>query len=266
MSFNNPGKGCLDVYRTLRQLYLPLYLAQADIRQRYRRSTLGPFWITISTGIMVATMGIIFGQVFKAPMAELLPFLAAGLVIWSFISSTLTEATEVFVGAQAVIRQLPIPLFVHVVRLLAKNFYIFLHNIVIFFLVLLYFHESLGLVSLLSILGLILLILNLSWLSLLLGIVCSRFRDLTQIVASLLQIFFYLTPIIWLPSLLPEKTSMMVLTGNPFFHLIEVVRAPLLNQVPTSLNWAFTIVFAILGWLFTIFIFNRYRSKIAYWL
>ncbi len=211
-------------------------------------------------------MGIIFGQVFKAPMAELLPFLAAGLVIWSFISSTLTEATEVFVGAQAVIRQLPIPLFVHVVRLLAKNFYIFLHNIVIFFLVLLYFHESLGLVSLLSILGLILLILNLSWLSLLLGIVCSRFRDLTQIVASLLQIFFYLTPIIWLPSLLPEKTSMMVLTGNPFFHLIEVVRAPLLNQVPTSLNWAFTIVFAILGWLFTIFIFNRYRSKIAYWL
>lgn len=211
-------------------------------------------------------MGIIFGQVFKAPMAELLPFLAAGLVIWSFISSTLTEATEVFVGAQAVIRQLPIPLFVHVVRLLAKNLYIFLHNIVIFFLVLLYFHESLGLVSLLSILGLILLILNLSWLSLLLGIVCSRFRDLTQIVASLLQIFFYLTPIIWLPSLLPEKTSMMVLTGNPFFHLIEVVRAPLLNQVPTSLNWAFTIVFAILGWLFTIFIFNRYRSKIAYWL
>ena len=177
---------------------------------------------------MVATMGIIFGQVFKAPMAELLPFLAAGLVIWSFISSTLTEATE--------------------------------------FLVLLYFHEGLGLVSLLSILGLILLILNLSWLSLLLGIVCSRFRDLTQIVASLLQIFFYLTPIIWLPSLLPEKTSMMVLTGNPFFHLIEVVRAPLLNQVPTSLNWIFTIVFAILGWLFTIFIFNRYRSKIAYWL
>ena len=156
MSFNNPGKGCLDVYRTLRQLYLPLYLARADIRQRYRRSTLGPFWITISTGIMVATMGIIFGQVFKAPMAELLPFLAAGLVIWSFISSTLTEATEVFVGAQAIIRQLPIPLFVHVVRLLAKNFYIFLHNIVIFFLVLLYFHESLGLVSLLSILGLIL--------------------------------------------------------------------------------------------------------------
>ena len=227
MSFNNPGKGCLDVYRTLRQLYLPLYLARADIRQRYRRSTLGPFWITISTGIMVATMGIIFGQVFKAPMAELLPFLAAGLVIWSFISSTLTEATEVFVGAQAIIRQLPIPLFVHVVRLLAKNFYIFLHNIVI---------------------------------------VCSRFRDLTQIVASLLQIFFYLTPIIWLPSLLPEKTSMMVLTGNPFFHLIEVVRAPLLNQVPTSLNWIFTIVFAILGWLFTIFIFNRYRSKIAYWL
>lgn len=266
MSFNNPGKGCLDVYRTLRQLYLPLYLARADIRQRYRRSTLGPFWITISTGIMVATMGIIFGQVFKAPMAELLPFLAAGLVIWSFISSTLTEATEVFVGAQAIIRQLPIPLFVHVVRLLAKNFYIFLHNIVIFFLVLLYFHECLGLVSLLSILGLILLILNLSWLSLLLGIVCSRFRDLTQIVASLLQIFFYLTPIIWLPSLLPEKTSMMVLTGNPFFHLIEVVRAPLLNQVPTSLNWIFTIVFAILGWLFTIFIFNRYRSKIAYWL
>ena len=142
--------GLKDIIGTLCNLRLPLYLARADIRQRYRRSTLGPFWITISTGVMIGTMALIFGQIFKAPMAELLPFLAAGLILWSFISSTLIESTEVFTNAQAIIRQLPLPLFTHVVRLVARSFYIFLHNSIIIICVLLFFKQNIGVVTFLS--------------------------------------------------------------------------------------------------------------------
>lgn len=174
---------------------LPLYLAKADIRQRYRRSSLGPFWITISTGVMIACIGIIFGNLFKSPIKDFLPFLAAGLIIWSFISTVLIEATQVFITAEPIIRQLPIPIFSHVTRVVARNFIIFLHNIVIYPIVCLCVMRGFNFNVLLVIPGLALLIVNLLWMGLVIGIVCTRFRDMGQIVQSLLQIVFYVTPI-----------------------------------------------------------------------
>ncbi len=250
----------------MRNCSLPLYLAWSDIRQRYRRSSLGPFWITISTAVMISCIGLIFGGLFKAPMVEFLPFLTAGLILWGFVSTTIIDATTVFVASESVIKQLPIPIFTHVIRIVARNFYIFLHNLVIFPFVLFIVGCPLTTVSLCSLVGLTILIINLLWISLLLGIICTRFRDLTQIVASVLQIFFYITPIIWLPSLLTSRASVMLLEPNPFYHLIELVRAPLLGRFPSLNNWSITILIAVIGWIFTISIFGKYRKRIAYWL
>lgn len=111
-----------------------------------------------------------------------------------------------------------------------------------------------------------LLVVNLLWMSLLLGIICTRFRDLGQIVNSVLQIFFYITPIIWLPSLLPERTSLMILEPNLFYHLLQIVRAPLMGELPSYLSWIISVISAIIGWILTLALFNRYRSRIAYWL
>lgn len=260
------GEGWEDIKRATVGIGLPLYLAKADIRQRYRRSSLGPFWITISTGVMIACIGIIFGSLFKSPMSEFLPFLSAGLIIWGFISSTVTEATTVFAAAEPIIKQLPIPLTTHVYRMIFRNLYIFFHNILIFPIVLLCIHRPINWEIIWFIPGLFLVILNLTWISIVLGVVCSRFRDLTQIVASILQIFFYITPIIWMPNLLPARTSVMLLDPNPFYHLLAIVREPLMGSSPTALNFALSALFAILGWIFAIVFFNKYRSRIAYWL
>lgn len=262
----NLGKGTLDVVNGLKDARLGLFLAKSDIRQRYRRSSLGPFWITISTGVMIASLGLIFGKIFKAPISEFLPFLSAGLILWGFISQVILEATSVFVSVEAIIKQLPIPYFSHVIRMIARNFYIFLHNIVIFPLVCLIFQICPKIEVLYVFPGMLILLLNLLWASLLLGIVCTRYRDLTQVVNSCLQIVFYVTPIIWLPSLLPAKSSMMLLEPNPFYHLIQIVRAPLLNQAPTISNWVFSILLAVVGWSVTLVLFNRYRTCISYWL
>lgn len=260
------GEGWEDIKKATLNIGLPLYLARADIRQRYRRSSLGPFWITISTGVMIACIGIIFGSLFKSPMSEFLPFLSAGLIIWGFISSTVTEATTVFAAAEPIIKQLPIPLTTHVYRMIFRNLYIFFHNILIFPIVLLCIHRPINWEIIWFIPGLFLVILNLTWISIVLGVVCSRFRDLTQIVASILQIFFYITPIIWMPNLLPARTSVMLLDPNPFYHLLAIVREPLMGSSPTALNFALSALFAILGWIFAIVFFNKYRSRIAYWL
>lgn len=259
-------KGLEDVLNTLHDIRLPLYLAWADIRQRYRRSVLGPFWITISTAVMVACLGFIFNSIFNSSLELFLPFIATGLIVWGFISSCIVESTTVFTAAESIIKQLPLPLFCHVVRMLARNFYIFLHNLIILPFVLLLVGRPIEPAIFLFIFGLILVVFNLSWLSLFLGVICARYRDLTQIVANILQIFFYITPIIWLPNALKGRANLLILDSNPFYHLMEVVRAPVMGYYPTLENWLVCASMAILGWIFTIIVFNRYKTKVAYWL
>lgn len=260
------GAGTRDIISTFSQAYLPIYLAIADTRQRYRRSVLGPFWITISTGVMIGTIGIIFGCLFNSPMNEFLPFLTIGLILWFFFSSVITDASTVFVNSEAIIRQLPLPLFTHIVRMVSKNFIIFLHNFIIYPIVCVCVSKEITWVSLIGIPGLFVFILNLLWMSLLLGIVCARYRDLSQITSSLLQVIFYVTPIIWMPKLLPAKTDLMILDPNPLFHLLEIVRSPLLGEFPTPMNWSVSILMCLFGWVVTIAIFDRYRNRVVYWL
>ena len=260
------GDGLSDVIASFKSIRLPIFLAYSDIRQRYRRSSLGPFWITISMGVTIGCIGVIFGNIFKAPISEFLPFLSVGLILWGFMSAVLTEATTVFPAAEGIIRQLPIPLFTHVERMVMRNVYILAHNFVVLPVVFLCVQKPISLISLLAIPGFFLVLLNLIWMTLILSILCARFRDLTQIVSSFLQIFFYITPIIWLPSLLPTRASMMVLEPNPFFHLLSIVREPLLGNFPTASNWIFSIVMSILGCFISLIFFNTYRKRIAYWL
>lgn len=260
------GAGLKDIIMSFKDSRLPIFLAYSDIRQRYRRSSLGPFWITISMGVTIACIGIIFGNIFKAPMQEFLPFLSAGLILWSFISSVLTDATTVFPNAEGIIRQLPIPLFTHIYRMIMRNIYILGHNILALPVVYLCVGKSVSLECLLFIPGFFILLINLAWMSLVLSILCARFRDLTQIMASLLQIFFYVTPIIWMPSLLPARASLMVLDPNPFFHLLSIVRGPLLSQPTTVSNWIVSCLTGLLGTVVSVIFFNVYRRRIAYWI
>lgn len=255
-----------DIATALKRYSLVGTLGWQDVRQRYRRSSLGPFWLTISMGVMIGTIGIVFGQIFKSPSDEFLPFLAIGLILWGFISAAITEGCTSFIAADAVIKQLPIPLAVHVFRQLWRNMIILAHNIVIFPLVLIAVGKPINMDAFLAIPGFLLLLVNLTWISLLLGVLCARYRDIPQIVSSLMQVVFYLTPIMWLPSLLPERAGTYMLTMNPFYHLLEIVRDPLLGHAPDAQNWLASLALAVVGWLVTLMLYGRYRRRIAYWL
>jgi ABC-type polysaccharide/polyol phosphate export permease len=256
----------LDIIAAGKRSSLVMMLGWNDVRQRYRRSALGPFWLTISMAIMIATMGIVFGQIFKAPLTEFLPFLAAGIILWGFISSIVSEGCTCFIASEGIIKQLPIPLFVHVLRMMWRNALILGHNIVIFPLVLLAVGKPLNSVAFVSLIGFIVLIINLTWIALFLGVICARYRDLPQIVGSIVQVVFYLTPIMWMPDLLPYQTGLYLLGLNPAYHLLEIVRSPLLGQLPTITNWSVSLIFATVGWAITLITYGRYKRRIAYWL
>jgi ABC-type polysaccharide/polyol phosphate export permease len=264
---NRPtASALLDILAATKRISLVGVLGWQDVRARYRRSALGPFWITLSMGIIIGTIGIVFGQIFKSPMHEFLPFLTIGLILWGFINAVITEGATGFISADHIIKQLPIPMFVHIMRMIWRNLLILLHNLVIFPIVLLVFGKSLGWVALLSIPGLALGILNLSWMALLLAIVCARYRDLPQMVTNVLQVLFYLTPVMWMPKLLPPDAALYLLDFNPVYHLIEITRAPLLGVAPSATNWVIAGALAVVGWIVALFVFGRYRRRIAYWL
>ncbi len=253
----------LDVVEGAHASYLWGLLGWQDIRQRYRRSKIGPFWLTISMGVMVGAIGMLYAGLFKIEIADYLPFIALGFIVWGLISGLVTDGCAAFIGAEGIIKQVGLPLSVHVYRVVWRNLIIFGHNILIFFVVAVLFSIWPGWVGLLALPGLALLCLNGVWAGLLLGLVSARFRDVPQIVASVVQVFFFLTPIIWKPELLPGRA--LVLDLNPFFHFVELVRAPLLGQVPGLASWLAVLGITLGGWLVTLAMYRRYRWRIAYW-
>lgn len=255
-----------DIARAVAQHDLAGTLGWQDIKQRYRRSKLGPFWLTISMGVLIGSLGLVFGGIFNAPMRDFLPFLAIGFMIWGYISSVINEGCGSFINSEAIIKQLPLPMFLHVMRVMWRNLIILAHNAVILPVVYIIFNKSLGWISLLSILGLAVITLTLGWLALLAGLLCARYRDLSQIIASVLQITFYITPIVWMPSQLSGNQALVFLDLNPVYHLIEVVRLPLLGFTPSAMNWIVSVGVSIFGWLVTILIYSKYKNRISYWL
>ena len=253
----------LDLLRARDAHHLWYLLGWQDIRQRYRRSVLGPFWLTLSMGALVGALGMLYGMLFKVEIAAYVPHLALGFIVWALISGVITDGCGVFINAESIIKQVGLPLSVHVYRLLWRNLLILFHNAAVFVVVAAIFGVWPGWAGLLVLPGLVLLCLNGIWVGLLLGIISARFRDVPPIVASIVRICFFVTPIIWMPELVPQRA--MVLDINPFYHLVEVVRAPLLGELPGLSSWIAVLSMTIGGWVLAFAFFRRYRWRIAYW-
>ncbi|HUJ76245.1 MAG TPA: ABC transporter permease [bacterium] len=244
----------------------PLWLTMAwqDIKTRYRRSVLGPFWITLSMGITVAVMGLLYGALFKLDLRHYVPFLTLGLVIFGYITGVVTDGCQTFILSENFVKQIRLPLSVFVYRIICRNLIILGHNSIVYLVVGLGFLINPGLNGLWLIPGTILVVLNSVWVALLLGIFCTRFRDVPQVVASLLQVLFFTTPIMWTPVLLGDRA--WVVNLNPAYHFLELMRAPLLGQAPTALNWGAALGTTVVGYGLAFLLFRRYRNRIAFWL
>jgi lipopolysaccharide transport system permease protein len=253
-----------DVRAGLRLWPLAWSLGWLDIRLRYRGSMLGPFWLTISTGIMVGSLGFLYSALFHMSLRDYLPFLALSQVLWGFLSTLVSEACSTFTESETVIRSVRMPFSLFAIRILVRNVLVLGHNICVIVVVFLVMRMWPGATALLAIPALPLWILDALALSLLLGGICARFRDIMPIVNSVMQIAFFLSPVIWKPEQLGVHAVWLPL--NPFYDMLEIVRAPLLGQLPSPLVWvgavAYSTVLCGLAWLF----FTRARGRIAFWI
>lgn len=238
-------------------------LAWIDIRQRYRRAVIGPFWLTLSMAVMVTGMSIVYGTLFARPLNDFLPFIAGGFLAWAFISTSISDGTTVFVQAEGLIKYGGLPLSLHIWRVIWRNILIMAHNAVVVIAVCFYFGKLDWSSLPLFLFGLLLVSVNLSWVTLCVGPLCTRFRDLAPIVQSLLQLMFFITPIVFPANAL--QSIDWIVTLNPFHYLIDAIRSPLLGQGIDGTIVSVLVVSAIVGWAIAVVFFARVRNVIAFW-
>lgn len=258
-----PAQAFADLLNGARLYELWSRLAFHDIRQRFRRSVLGPFWLTLSMGTMVGTLGFVFSTLFHQDVAKMLPYIATGIIFWGLLTSCINEGTTIFISAESDIRNLAIPLSVHFYRMMARNLMIWGLNMAIYVVVAIWFALMPGWNVLLFIPGFILFLINLAWISLAVGVLSTRYRDIPQVIANVIQVVFFVTPIFWSPESLPSRPAFVAL--NPFYHLIEVVRTPLLGGMASPASWGLCIGMALTGFGITGWLYRRAHARIAYW-
>lgn len=235
-----------------------------DIRQRYRRSTLGPFWITLSMAVFVLLLGFIYSKIFNQDIAVYLPYIAGGLIIWGFISGSMLESSASFIEATGIIKQLQLPFSLYVMRTVWRAAIVLLHTAVLMVVIWLAFGMTPTLSIFLVIPGVALVFLNQIWVSIVIAVLSTRFRDVVPIVQTAVQISMFATPIMWPISALSEGHYIADL--NPLYHLIELVRAPLLATAPATLSWIVVIGLNVVGFVAAAWLLGRSRHRIVYWL
>ncbi len=255
-----------DLAETYKLWPLVWTLSLLDIRLRYRGSLLGPFWLTLSTAVMVGAIGFLYARLFHSNTAEYLPFLSISLVLWGFIATIISDGCLSFTASEGMIRGVRMPLSLHAARSVMRNILVLAHNLVVIVVVFAIFHTvpSLACFSLVPAAGL--WVIDSMALSLLLGIFGARFRDIPPIVGSIVQIAFYLTPVIWSPSMLAHRgISLVLIKWNPFFALLEIMRGPLLGLKLEPGAWEMALGYSAALLLVAGFVFIRARPRIAYW-
>lgn len=253
-----------DWWEGTRRTDIWLTLSWFDIVLRYRRSMLGPWWLTLSMGAMVAAMGPLYAGLFGADLTKFFPHLTLGIIFWTFVSSSVTDACNNFTNVANYLRQGNFPISLFVWRAQMRNLIQFAHQIVIYVPVALFTGVVLSWNALLVLPALLLAVINAHVIGLTLGLVCARYRDIAQIVISLMQMLMFLTPVFWMPDNLPERAQYIL--WNPFAQMLDLLRTPLLGGMASTGSWL-----GVLGWTavniaLAAALFRKYRRRVVYWL
>lgn len=241
-------------------------LGWLDVKRRYRRTLLGPFWTSISLAVYVIAVGFVGAGLWHQDIEEYLPFLISGMVAWLLVSTIITEACTLLVSGHSLFRNVTFEYSILAYALVWKNFIIFLHNLIVYVLIVgLLKPQIIGFMALLAIPGVMLVVINGVWIALLCGMFCLRYRDVTQIVSSVIQISMLITPIFWPPDSLEGARRLVFVETNPLYHLIDVVRAPLMGTLPSITAYVVVVSIAVGGWILTYWVFRHFRKRIAYW-
>ena len=282
-----------DIVSGFRARELWGHLGWQDIKQRYRRSVIGPLWISISMGVTALGLGILYAVLFGNDLKTFLPYVTTGFLVWGFINGCITEGMEAFISNEGLIKHLPAPLTVYALRTVWRQTLMFLHNLIVYVIIIAIFakwlaadnytltgkpcgqpgagvcHPGLSAMWLTAIPAFLVLAVTGAGVTLLLGIISTRFRDIPQVINSLIQLMFYMTPIVWSPDVIFSKPNRdwakVLFQFNPLYHYVQVMRAPMIGQTASMTSWLAVLGMTVVGSALAVVAMRNYRARVSYW-
>jgi ABC-2 type transport system permease protein len=267
------------------------HLAWEDVRRKYRRSLVGPFWMSITMATTTLGLGALFGLLLHNQLSTFLPYIGAGLIVWGFIGGCLLEGPECFTASEDVIKHVPTLYTAFALRTVWRQLIVMAHNMVIYVVLLVAFfgplrrsnytmtgvpcrpggltcEPGLGWNAFLAVPGFLLVAATMTAASIGLGIVATRFRDVRPLMAAVVQMLFFFTPISWPLDTFNQEVGggRWIIQVNPLFHLVQVVRQPLVGQRVDWWSWLIACALAIVSWAVALLMLRHFRHRISYWL
>jgi homopolymeric O-antigen transport system permease protein len=240
-------------------------LGSGELRRRYARSKIGQFWLTISTGMFVATIGFVWANLWNMPIARMLPYVAVSYILWLFISGILGDATQAFIKNAPYFFNQKMTFSVAIYALAYRQVLVLGHNAVIIVITYIVFWQPVSWSALLALPGILLTTFISVLVAYLIAVVCTRYRDVGQIVESILQIAFFVTPVLWSVELLKEDVLWLI-DYNPFAVFLSLVRDPLLGIVPPLERWTVALSMTLGVSVVALPAIGHYHRRIAYYL
>jgi lipopolysaccharide transport system permease protein len=234
-----------------------------EIRRRYHRSLLGPFWITLSMAIFILLVGGVFSQLSGTSLRSFMPYIATGYVTWLLLSSFISNGCNVFIGATRFLRQMRLPKTTFVFASVWRDMMVFAHNLPVVLVILALCDVRPTMWTLMLIPAILATAAAGVILALSLGMVTSRFRDLIPIVVSLTQLMFFLTPVLYHPVHIGKMGRL--LEFNPATHFVGIMRSAFLGEMPSFTNWMVVLGLLAVGGIASFLLFVRFRARIIYW-
>ena len=259
-------------YRFLRDVYknkeLLINLVKNDFKSRYLTNYLGVLWAFIQPTITILIFWFVFQVGFKSAPVGHVPFilwLIAGMIPWFFIAEALGSGTNAITENSFLVKK--IVFRVSILPIVKISSALIIHIFFILFMLGMYIFYGFEpnfywLEIIYYLLCTILLMLGISWLT---SSVVVFFRDLGQIIAMVLQFGFWLTPIFWKLTMIPEQYR-WIFKANPAYYITQGFRDALIEHVwfwdkpkETIVFWMITIVFFVGGAI----VFRKLRPHFA---
>jgi lipopolysaccharide transport system permease protein len=240
-------------------------MGSSELRRRYVRSRIGQLWLTVSTAITVVTLGLIWSLLWKIPVAEMLPFFAIGQITWIYIATFFTDATTVFVNNGSYYLNQKMSFSTAIYALAYRNLITLAHNLVIVVAVMLLFAVPVSYGIIVSFGGLMLTTSAGIAAAYIIAMFCARYRDMIQIVSNVMQVAYFISPVLWKEELIPSERRWIV-EYNPFAVFVSIVRDPLIGIHVTMERWLYGVGVTVGVVVLCLVLVGRLRPRIIYWL
>jgi ABC-type polysaccharide/polyol phosphate export permease len=236
-----------------------------DIKVRYKRSVLGLVWTMLAPLLNMVALTLVFSQIFKTAVRNYPVYFMTGAIFWNFFSQTTQTAASQSQASNDLAKRMYVPRSVFIASALGGGIV----------------NLALSLLPLLLILAITGFPLHPTWaflpvavfitalftagVSLLLFTLTSRFADVREMYGVIIQTWFFLTPIVYEPSIVPYRYR-VILSLNPMYYLVQVFRKPIYDGVLPSpdlllLSFAMSVAVLVTGWIY----FCHRTENMAYW-